>query len=304
MIVDVHVHIFEEKMWPKNFLEGIYSVKKKTLSEEEFKHYKTEAKMETLIQEMDEAGVDVSVCLPVDLAFVCQQEPELSVWKANEYVAEAQAKYPGRIVGFVGVDPQRPDATALLEKGVKEWGLRGVKIFPGTFYPSEERIAAFIKKAEELDVPILFHVGADPHPFNVKYGDPKYLDDLLLKYPKLRLIAAHFARGYEDLLIQMCAWRPNRLWADLSAWQYEYAYSPWYFLFRMRYLLDRIPNAILNGTDWPFVKSAPNPSHKKWVDLLKNLKLPQACLDMGMQQFTAEEKAKVLGLNAQKLLNL
>ena len=110
MIIDVHVHIFEERMWPKAFLEEIYEIKKRTLSEEELRAYKIESKTETLIQEMDEAGVDMSVCLPIDFAFMCNQEPEISVWKANEYVAEAQSKYPKRIIGFVGVDPQRPDA--------------------------------------------------------------------------------------------------------------------------------------------------------------------------------------------------
>ena len=304
MIIDMHVHIFEEKMWPKSFLDAIREHKKRILPEEEYKRYKLEAKIETLIKDMDEARIDVSVCLPIDFAFMCDEEPEMSIWKANEYVAEAQDKYPSRIVGFAGVDPQRPGAVALLEKAVKEWGLKGVKIYAGNFYPTEERIATFMKKVEDLNVPVLFHQGTDPHPFAVKYGNPEYLDDLMIKYPRLRIIAAHLARGYEALLVEWAAYLPNRLWTDVSGWQYQCAYSPWYFFMQMRYLLDRIPNAILMGSDWPALKFAPLPSNKGWIDLFRNLTLPEGFLAMGMRQFTEEEKEKILGGNARQLLNL
>ncbi len=304
MIIDMHVHIFEEKMWPRRFLDEIREIKRRILTEEEYKRYSIEAKIETLIKDMDSAGVDVSVCLPIDFAFMCQQEPEISIWKANEYVAEAQQKYPDRIVGFAGVDPMRAGAVDLLEKGIKELGLKGVKIFPGWYYPNEERIAPFIRKSEELNIPVLFHQGADPHPFVMKYGDPRHVDDLLLKYPRLKVIEAHCARGYEDLLMEMVIWRPNRIWIDLSGMQYEYVASPWHFLMRMRYLLDRAADAVVVGSDWPFVKNPPNPSHGGWIDSLKKMKLPKGFLDMGMKQFTKEEKKKVLGENARRLLNL
>jgi len=52
------------------------------------------------------------------------------------------------------------------------------------------------------------------------------------------------------------------------------------------------------------IGSAPFPTMKKWVEILQSMELPQACLDMGMRQFTRQEKEKILGGNAQKLLNL
>jgi predicted TIM-barrel fold metal-dependent hydrolase len=304
MIIDVHTHIFEEKMWPKSFLDSMREHKRRTYSEEDYKRYKIEAKVESLIKDMDEAGVDMSVCLPADIAFMCDSEPEISVWKANEYVAEAQDKYPKRIVGFASVDPQRPGAAELIEKGVRQWGLKGVKIYPGNFIPSEERFTPFWKKVEELQVPVLIHQGTDPQPFNLRCGNPEYLDGLLLKFPRLKIIAAHLARGWEGLLVEWAAYLPEKVWADISAWQYHFAYSPWHFLMQMRYIIDRIPNAILLGSDWPSLKYAPLPSHKEWVDLIKNLTLPKGCLDIGMRPFTEEERGKVLGKNAKRLLNL
>jgi len=304
MIIDVHVHVFEEKMWSKKFLDGVYEVKRKTLTPEQFEKYSLEATPDMLIRDMDAAGVDVSVCLPIDFAFMTRQEPEISIWKANEYVAEAQAKFPDRLIGFVGVDPQRPDAIELLEKGIKDWGLKGVKIFPGMFYPTDERVQHFFRKANEFDLPILFHQGSDPHPFLIKYGNPIYLDELSLKYPNVKAIAAHTARGWNDLLAELMVFRVDKIWTDISGLQYEYTSSKWHFFTNLRYFIDRVPNAILMGSDWPFVKNPPQPSHKEWIQILRDLSLPKVFLDMGMQQFSDEEKNKILGNNAQKLLGL
>jgi len=304
MIIDFHVHIFEETSGIRKFRDKIIEHRKNILTPEQFANFRFDGKVESLIQDMDEAGVDMAVCLAGDLAFMTQEEPEVSFLRNSEYVAESQAKYPDRIIGFFGIDPFRPGAVQLLEKGIKEMGLKGVKLLPGWFYPNEERVIPFIQKIEELGVPALFHTGTDPHPFLVKFGDPRYLDDLLLKFPNLKIIAAHWARGFESTLNQLLYFRPGRLWADLSGWQFEHLYSRWHFLQQMRYFLDRFPDAILMGTDWPLIRSAPHPTLKQWVEIIKNLELPQVCLDMGMKQFTEEEKNKILGVNAMKLLGL
>jgi len=69
-------------------------------------------------------------------------------------------------------------------------------------------------------------------------------------------------------------------------------------------MLDRAPDAVAVGSDWPFVKNPPNPTHQGWIDLLKKMELSKGFLDMGMKQFTKEEKKKVKGENAKKLFNL
>ena len=307
MIIDIHTHIYDRKMYPKRFWEGLFEIKKRTLSDDEFKRWEsaTDGNVNNLIKDMDDAGIDISVCLTSDYAFLSQEEAEIPIWNANVLVAEAQQKYPDRIIGFAGVDPLRPGAVDLIEKGVKELGLKGVKFFPYLQNPNEQSIAPFMQKVADLGVPVLFHQGTDPLPFLAKYGDPRYLDDLLYRHPQLRITAAHCARGYEDLLVEMAIGRPKRLWTDLSGMQHEYVASPWHFLTRMRYMLDRMPNAVMIGSDWPFLKTIQSyPSHKGWIDVIKNLELPKAFLNMGMKQFNKEEKIKVLGENAKEFLML
>ena len=111
--------------------------------------------VEKLVSDMDDGGVDKAVISPVDFGLMCGQEPEISVWSLNEYIAESQKKYPNRLIGFVGVDALRDDAIELLEKGVTEWGLKGVKIFPSLYKVTDERIKSFWDRVNDLELPIV-----------------------------------------------------------------------------------------------------------------------------------------------------
>ena len=76
MIIDFHVHIAEEKSYSKSFRQKVFAHRKNILSEEDFKKFKMDGRAERLIEDMDEAGIDASVCLGSDLAFLTQEEPE------------------------------------------------------------------------------------------------------------------------------------------------------------------------------------------------------------------------------------
>ncbi len=310
MIIDTHTHIMEsETVLPKSWLDSVHKYRREWLGEEAFERVKDtfdrRGRVEMLIKDMDEAGVDKSVATTLDFSIICREEPKISVWRGNEYVAEAQRRYPDRIIGFVAVDPLRKDAIELLEKGVVEWGLKGVKIFPANFRVTDEEVQPFMCKVNEIGLPALFHQGGDPGLYPIKYGNPADLDILALRYPKMKIIAAHCARGYEDLLVTIMAFKPGRIYTDIAAVQNEYLESPWQFTMRMRSFMDRIPNAVLMGSDWPFVKTPPaSPTHKEWFDVIRNLEIPGKLLDLGLgiKQFSQEEKDKILGENARTLL--
>ena len=305
MVIDVHTHVFEApEAFPRVWLQKIFKAKEEQLGREIFERWKIafDGRVETLISDMDEAGIDKSVALPLDLGIICQEEPEISIWRTHEYIAEAQRRYPDRIIGFAGIDPRRKDAIELLEKGVTEWGLRGVKLWPSDFYINDERFEPFMKKINDLEVPILTHTGTDPLPYHIRYGNPVDLLDLVAKYPKMKVIAAHLARGFEDTLVAMMFWNRQTIYTDLAAAQYEYWKSPWHLTMELRYLMDKVPDSILMGTDWPFIKFPPLPTHKEWFDFIRNLKIPEAGLALGMKDFSQEEKDKILGENARALL--
>lgn len=312
MIIDAHAHMFPSlpgkplAIYPQQKIDEIYKVKRRVLGGEGFERWKSEidGSVERLIEDMDEAGVDKSVAMPVDFSVMCHEEPEISIWKVNEYTAEAQTKYPERIIGFAGVDPRRRDAVELVEKGIKEWGLKGVKIAPNHYYLTDTEVQRFMTKVDNLGVPLMIHVGADPLPYLVEHGNPKDLATLLLRYPNMTIIAAHCARGYEDLMMELLQYNQGRLYGDISARQYEFWKSPWHFRMFLRYFMDRTPKVILMGTDWPFIKTPPMPTHKEWFDAIRNLKMPEAALGFGMKDFSQEEKDMLLGENARALFGI
>ena len=307
MIIDVHTHPYESQaVFPKAYLERIYQFKKAQMGEEAAKERsQLDGSVEALIRDMDEAGVDISVISPLDYSMLYKEEPEISIWRANEYMAEAQEKYPDRIIAFAGVDPLRRDAIELLEKGVTEWGLKGVKILLNCSL-TDEAVQPFMSKVNDLEIPALIHQGASPPPFAAKYGNPVNLEMLTNRYPKMKVVAAHLAAGYESLLLAIMRFKVKTIYADLAYIQYETWQSPWYFIMLMRLFMDKIPNSVAMGSDWPLLKSPPQPTHKQWFDTIRNLKVPEQCLQLGLgiKDFSQEEKDRILGENAREWLNI
>jgi predicted TIM-barrel fold metal-dependent hydrolase len=254
---------------------------------------------------MDEAGVDKAIALTTSPSVTHGEEtPKVSIWECNEYVAEAQKRYPDRIIGFARIDPLRKDSLDLLETSIVKWGLKGVKIHP-TLPVTHELVQPVMSKINEMQIPVSFHMGVDPLPFEVRNGNPVDLDSLTARFSKLKLVAAHHARGFEELLTAVILNRVGQIYSDISLWHYEHVYSPWQFLLKMRYLMDRIPRFVLMGSDWPWGKDSPMP-YKDWFAVIKNLKIPDPILQLGwgMRDFTPKEKDMILGENARIFLGI
>ena len=163
-----------------------------------------------------------------------------------------------------------------------------------------------MNKINELEIPALIHQGTSPAPYAAKYGNPADLDLLTLKYPRMKVIAAHCAKGYGELLLAIIKYRAGTIYTDISSLQYDYFQSPWHFLMEMRLIMDKIPNSVLLGSDWPLIIKPPHPTYKQWVDAIRNLKIPEPVLQLGLgvRDFSQEEKDKILGENARALLKI
>ena len=70
--------------------------------------------------------------------------------------------------------------------------------------------------------------------------------------------------------------------------------------------MDKIPNSVLMGSDWPWIIRSPHPTYKQWFDVIRNLKIPEPVLQLGLgiKDFSQEEKDKLLGENARALLKI
>lgn len=141
-----------------------------------------------LIEEMDRLGVDLMVLHPIVPTVAGVGE------SSNEFIAEVVAKYPDRFVAFACVQPLLEDAPNELERLVKTYGFRGLKLHPPIqqFSLANNAIIPTFRKADELGLPVLIHTG----PIFVRgarlaFGDPLPADDLAIIFPNLRMILAH-----------------------------------------------------------------------------------------------------------------
>jgi predicted TIM-barrel fold metal-dependent hydrolase len=220
-----------------------------------------------LVAEMDEAGIDKTVILPQDLAYL-YGEPPIGIKEQNRAFAEMQEAYPDRIVAFAGVDPRRPGALELVETAVKDWGLKGVKLHPGTgWYPDGKEGYHFLSKVAQWGLPVLTHTGIWMG--RNKPCDPLHLDEVLLDFPHLKIIAAHLGSGFGRRVFEMSAHRPN-LAVDFSGRQVTALKDRGAFRSALRNALDAFgSDRVFFGTDGPFMR--PAMSNKAFVEMVKGL---------------------------------
>lgn len=130
----------------------------------------------------------------------------------NEVVANFVKAHGPRFIGFAGVDPWQADAVEQFDHAVTTLGLRGLNLqcFELKMTPDDERLFPLYEKAIGLDVPVNIHCGINfsTHaPMSV--GRPEYLDNVMVRYPELRVIASPPGWPWVQELIGV-AWRhPN-----------------------------------------------------------------------------------------------
>ena len=118
--------------------------------------------------------------------------------------------------------------------------------------------------AQELDIPVGVHLGEGPpggahllggirpSPYRVDIGTPFQLEDILIKYPKLRIYVMHFASPLVDEMIAMLYAHPQ-LYVDIS--QNNWGFPRAHFYSQLKRLINAgFEDRILWGSDqmaWP-----------------------------------------------------
>jgi uncharacterized protein len=128
------------------------------------------------IADMDAAGITVQVLsMPGGGAELLDGAAGIDLARAyNDALAQAAARYPGRLAGFAHLPMRSPDAAAdELERVVRDLGFHGALISGLTGghcldHPSFESILA---RAVTLDVPIYIHPGIAVEPVRRAYYD-------------------------------------------------------------------------------------------------------------------------------------
>jgi 2,3-dihydroxybenzoate decarboxylase len=277
---------------------------------------------ELRLREMDEAGIDLQV-LSHGAPSTQRLDAETAVWMArgvNDRLAQTIAQHPSRFAGFAALPTPDPQAAAdELDRAVSELGFKGAMVHGLTngVFLDDRRFWPIFERAQSLDVPIYLHP-APPHRAVVETYYQDYLQDypailsaawgftvetatqairmvlsgVFDEYPDLKLILGHMGEGLPFLLwrIDHALSRPGNRPLSFRDQFSRHFYittsgnfsTPALFCSMQELGVDRV----LFSVDYPFVENAPG---TRWMNDL---------------QLAAEDKARILGGNACRLLKL
>ncbi len=266
-IINAHVHMIElEKMLALNpeleiNLElPVFANLTQTLSL---------SNPQNLISQMDEAGITQAVL------FACEAP---IIYSSNEYVATLCKNYSERLIGFASVDPKKEDAASILENAILKLGLKGVKFHPPlqNFYPNDKSIFSLYKKIEELNVPVVFHIGTTPFGSMVRLdqANPILIDEVACNFPNLRIILTHLGTLWQNEAF-MVTEKNSNVYIDTSAYIYEIKEL------LTRDLITRVGvNKFIFGTDYPMPFGSGVHRMRDFVDCINSLDLSSETKEM------------------------
>jgi predicted TIM-barrel fold metal-dependent hydrolase len=196
---------------------------------------------------LDASGVERAVLINYVAPEVIGLTSEVNQWVAN-YVSTD----PKRLISCGGLHPrQSPNVLADVEQ-ILRLKIRMIKIhpphqllFPNDYLHGVKELEIIYRAAEANGVPVMFHTGTSIFQgARNRYGDPIYLDDVAVDFPKLKILMAHGGRPlWMETAFFLLRRHPN-VFLDISG-------IPPKMLLKYFPRLEEIASKTLFGTDWP-----------------------------------------------------
>lgn len=173
----------------------------------------------------------------------------------NEDVAAFCVEHGPRFIGFAGVDPHKGmEAVRELEHAVRELGMRGLNLqcFENKLRINDAKLYPLYAKCIELDVPVNIHASINFSTATLMdYGRPAYLDEVMVHFPELRVVASPPGWPWVQELIGV-AWRHQNVHIGLVAVRPKYlnvagsGYEP-----LLQYGNTILADRVIFGSAWP-----------------------------------------------------
>ncbi|MFC1824675.1 amidohydrolase family protein [Thermodesulfobacteriota bacterium] len=195
------------------------------------------------------------------------------------------------LAALIGVDllQNRDEMVEEVETKVKTFGAKGLKLHPifNEFNPWDKKMWPVYSKAQELEIPILFHSGVSEFSgYDSSYSHPDQFEDIANSFPDLTIVLAHLGKGFFKEAVEL-ANRCTNIFYDTSACFSEPGQDIEKLTKEIRDIIKKIGiERVMFGSDWPWF----NPSND--IAIIRNMELND------------HEKSLILGLNAKKIYKL
>ncbi len=243
-IIDAHTHIMPwDQIKPENLAAFRRTHKNYAQIVDVTSH------PDKLVRYMDRLNVE-------KLVLINYPSPEVIGFTAaaNDFSANFARTHPDRFIPFGGVHPKFCDDVAAEMDRIIDLGIQGIKIhpphqyiYPNAYHESDawSGLATIYEKCQAVGLPVMIHTGTSVFPAaRNKYCDPIYTDDLIVDFPKLKIILAHGGRPlWMDTAFFLVRRHPN-VYMDISS-------IPPQNLLNYFPRLESIADKVLFGSDWP-----------------------------------------------------
>ena len=282
-----------------------------------------------ILKEMEKANVDLAVLLALDVDSkflddktrrmeILEKLLNLYVWNGNQalndmkriletaktsnkLVANLVRKYPEKFVGFGSVNPSRKlEYVREKLKEIEKLDLKGIKLIPTLqfFNPKEEKrkLNEIFEFCEKKDKILIFHTGCDPsaweYPELSKNANPKLLEGYIKRFKNVQVVLAHMG--------SYSAKFPGIWFEEAVRLGKKYA-NVWFDISAVTYLTceEKFAGVISKEIGWNHVLFGSD------FPVSRDCDVSSAVYEVESSDFLSEtEKARVLGLNAVRLLGL
>jgi uncharacterized protein len=242
VITDCHIHISPVEMFKPAALELMRAQRPNFAEIEEYCR-----SPKAFLKYMDGVGLDRAVLINYVAPEIIGFTPEV-----NQFISNYVKSDPKRLISCGSLHPRHTanilaDVEQLLrhEIGMIKIHPPHQLLFPNDYLQGVTELEIIYRAAEANGIPVMFHTGTSIFPgARNKYGDPMYLDDVAVDFPKMKILLAHGGRPlWMDTAFFLLRRHPN-VYLDISG-------IPPKSLLQYFPRLAEVARKTLFGSDWP-----------------------------------------------------
>jgi len=266
-----------------------------------------------LAKEMDDAGIEVSTLLMMDMEFCPKfgdgmtsfEQQLVETIEAVEKVNQVYGRT--RMLPFIAADPRRKDIVKIVLNALQSSLFKGVKIYPTMgFIPDDPTLYPIYEYCIATRTPVTAHCQNGGIPGLQGYhhlAHPERWRTVLSQFPDLTLNLAHndcTGSPWQPVIADLIMEYPN-VYTDVS-YDTEMLYMPARYFRSVKKILNtpKIQDRLLYGTDWYMGRCFwTEESYLKWFTTYSR-KIPWCRVeftDEEIQRLTEKNPKSFLGMN-------
>ena len=309
-IVDFHCHLFLEEFLTNEFKKMLNNFAM-MLDKEEFPVVDSspEKYLELIEPKTDvqkKFPINQAIIYPIDYTFT-RVKFKISYEDYLKFVVRTCDEHKGFFYSLVGPDPRHGSkALEIIDNALGQEPFKGLILTPSTGFSLDDPLVdKMVQKAGEYKVPVVIHDPALVPPPLELFTDFKKLEQLISRFMDQLFIICPFSQ-MDQLLMRAVIRHRNHIMVDNTGYDSQYIGQkiPDMFFAQFFAMLKETfgSQRIIFGSDWPWWEATV--PIQKWLTYVRKMKLPIFLSPFGLPTLKKKDKENILGLNAQRILNL